>query len=430
MTYKYLILISSLLVTSCGSSSSSSPKNIFGTDDRKIINESSSPFSSIGRLDVGCTGTLIGKKLLLTAGHCVLVEGKAEPRTDFHSFTANMVNGSSTTTAVPVRAWVGGLTPEADRTTDWAIVELSAPLGETQGQLSVSSEQIGTTLPMQVSLAGYNSDFSNGQSPSVHWNCNIRSIVENKIHHDCDATSGISGAPLFFGSGNNWQIIGISVSEFRNGQTPPVHRDDWSEEYTNVGTPSYLFAPTVVALLNSVDAGQAAPTLSSNIVAITFPTAQQPTPHPGQPQPLPPTTSPSPIFGEIPYQLNQLAVLPYNYSKYTAIQNLHNDFILDSKGHWYFSRQSNNAYYMYAADRFKNALIDSINAYNAIVTQNSAGVSREYLYQCYVNLKSGTNQLMSVDLNLYPPQLADQIRPLQMLLAQHMAYYESYLFFP
>ncbi len=121
--------------------------------------------------------------------------------------------------------------------------------------------------------------------------------------------------------------------------------------------------------------------------------------------------------------------LPPAYATMYAIQDLQNAMVQDSKGLWYFSRQSNNAYFMYAADRFKNALSNSISVYNVLAGNSSANISREYLYQCYVDMKSGSNQLLSVDLNLYPSQLAVQVRPLQMQLGQHMADFESYLFF-
>src|SRR6476659_7595437 len=55
----------------CGPSSPSQLKNVFATDDRQDLTEAEAPWTGIGRIDTGCTAALIGKRLVLTAAHCV-----------------------------------------------------------------------------------------------------------------------------------------------------------------------------------------------------------------------------------------------------------------------------------------------------------------------------------------------------------------------
>jgi V8-like Glu-specific endopeptidase len=48
--------------------------NIFGADDRKIFHSHHYPLSTVGRVENAkgvCTGTMVGRRLMLTAGHCV-----------------------------------------------------------------------------------------------------------------------------------------------------------------------------------------------------------------------------------------------------------------------------------------------------------------------------------------------------------------------
>ncbi|WP_298774217.1 trypsin-like serine protease [uncultured Shewanella sp.] len=49
------------------------PMIVMGSDNRKQVTNTvvSSPFWHIGKLDIGCTGTLIGNNVVITAGHCI-----------------------------------------------------------------------------------------------------------------------------------------------------------------------------------------------------------------------------------------------------------------------------------------------------------------------------------------------------------------------
>ncbi len=412
----------------CNVSKKSEPRNVFGTDNRVLVSDGSAPFSSIGKLDVGCTGTMIGKKLMLTAGHCIIKDNSSTPRADFKKFVANMINGTGSATATPVRAWVGGATPEEDRKMDWAIVELSTALGESQGTLAVSSKDLTSSLPYTVNLGGYNSDLGEGKTVSVNWGCSIRSIVDGKFHHDCDSISGISGAPLFVKEDERWKIVGISVSEFRQNQPTPIRRDDWTEDYANVGTPSTLFASTVESLLLTVDVGQAPPTLQSGIVAVTYGNISTPQPQPQTHLPPALDPNPSPAFGYIPYQLSQVAALSDILNRVQDIHNMHWALIADVRRFGELAMACNSAYYMQISNIFGQMLDKHVAAYNRIAQYGETSMSREYLYQVYVALKSGQNQMQTLDLNLLAPGIAFETAAAQRRAAGHVMQLEQAIF--
>jgi V8-like Glu-specific endopeptidase len=421
-----LLTILGTFIFGCHRGVNSTERNVFSTDNRVLITDGLAPFSSIGKLDVGCTGTMIGKKLLLTAGHCVINDNSLTPRTDFKKFVANMINGAGAATATPVRAWVGGATPEQERRMDWAIVELSTALGDIQGEIPVSAKDLTNLLPYQVNLGGYNSDLADGKSPSVHWGCSILSIVEGKVHHDCDASTGISGAPLFVKEDGMWKIVGISVSEFRQNLNPPVHRDAWTEDYSNVGVPASLFAPTVEALLRTVDLGEAVPVLQSGIIAVNY--VSNPSPQPQRYFPPELDRNPLPAFGNIPYQVSQVSELSKIYDKIETIHNLHWGLIANVRRFGELARAANVLYYVQISDIFGQVLSKHVAAYNRLGQYGTSSMSQEYLYQVYVALKSGQNQMQTINLNYLPQGIAFETIETQRNSAGLLAELEEIVF--
>lgn len=185
-------------------------ESVIGADGRvQVIDTTLYPHRAIGQLDIVvngqmlyCTGWLIDRNTVVTAGHCAYYPGGANDPIDSATFVPGRNhNGVSTYAPYGVCAVNGLWTPYgwrvlARRAYDWAIMQLDCTVGDTVGWFGMYSLP-GTNrfAGTRARIQGYPMD----KVPSTQWQMadDIHHSTDRRLFYRIDTAGGQSGSPVF-----------------------------------------------------------------------------------------------------------------------------------------------------------------------------------------------------------------------------------------
>lgn len=223
--------------------------NVFGKDPRVKVTSAKYPYSTLGKLDgEGASGTLVGRRLVLTAAHCIIDTKTHQLFNDLTTFSVGVVNGKARDSANMIHFWWGTTDPDNDREHDWALILLDKPLGDKYGWMGVDAEDIGRKYST-VAVAGYSTDRYDGNTATIDFHCHIREFGSGFWLHDGSATRGSSGCPLFVNTKGGAQIVALNVGEFRNNGDVSLFLNHYDKDHANIAVRTGEFLPKLNELM-------------------------------------------------------------------------------------------------------------------------------------------------------------------------------------
>jgi V8-like Glu-specific endopeptidase len=204
----------------------SSTRDVFGSDDRFVFQDTSFPYSTVGKVQYetssgrfSCTGTMVGRNLMVTANHCVTTGLR------WMKFTPSYYDGSEpygSAYATSYFRWFAygeGTETISDfgSAFDYALVVLDRNIGDDVGYMGYTTYNSQWNGGDYWDHIGYPSDIDSAERPVFVNDDAIQDIVTHSsgdqigysMRTFLDAWKGQSGGPLYGSFNGDFKIVGV-----------------------------------------------------------------------------------------------------------------------------------------------------------------------------------------------------------------------------
>lgn len=188
------------------------PNSVFAPDSRYIFQDTAFPWCTTGRVDTaggGCTGTMIGRRLMVTGSHCMQW---TDTGAGWVKFTPSYYNGSppfgvAWGTRVIYWSRVDGSDGVSDQETafDYVVIVLDRSMGDLTGYVGYRTYSDSWNGGKYWQQIGYPGDLSGGQRPAFFGGGAIATAEQRTnsgqngyvLGHFIDTSPGHSGGPYW-----------------------------------------------------------------------------------------------------------------------------------------------------------------------------------------------------------------------------------------
>ena len=201
--------------------------HFFGHDDRVLVNVNDAPWRYMGHLvnDAGeaCSATLIARDVIATAAHCIHTDSGLNASARFTTSTGGHTARTVAYLIDPRFNYRRFNTTDEIDGTDWALLRLDQPLGDTvgfAGVYSLTGQGSARALATDIMQAGYSWD--TGDHLCGNLRCRMVQVnADNTFAHECDTTRGDSGSGfLVRNARGGFDLVGVD-SNFRSNPNGP-----------------------------------------------------------------------------------------------------------------------------------------------------------------------------------------------------------------